>query len=537
MNSIDTKASPFPDKLDKKYFRIVWKALEFLNRIVDGNGLKAGQISVKKQDTKVHYIKGGVVIEVTSKIAQGRKGGNEPYGQVLESKNEVIAFAEGLHLEFLKSGSLHREILDHLKQLPGQGWGMKPIKMPVPESQKEFSVIEKCPKCEGQMRISCVACSGTGVIPCKICYAKGMIPCQACRSTGYVQQDDGSQVACLMCKGLGRVLCHACRNIRNLPCTICGGKGSIGCSECAQSGYSTQMFTVTYEADIQFDLFDEKHPPFVLEAVNKLGSDALGVGGHAGIFYHPAVFEKKKTIFPLTALLPIAIAELSIGGKIYPAVIAGLNARVVKIESFMDAMIKPGINALLALTKNPKEPKKLVDAACKYNILRQTLSALTNQSKRTVTQKIFMEYPEVLSEKYVNASVKYADKALLTLGKSMRIRGLVIGTILSYGLSLLYYVGPVKAKVMQIFIQKNLAQFGTLVDVLVWILGYIVTIYMIKIMAAHTLRKFLPDMSKKISAKLPAAGIEGIYAIGTTLLVLFAANMEFMTALFKKLGL
>jgi len=537
MNSIDTKASPFPDKLDKKYFRIVQRALEFLNHIVDGNGLKAGQISVKKQDTKVHRIEGGVVVEVTLKVAQGKRKGNEPYGQVLGSKNEIITLAEGLQLEFLKSKPLHRQILDHLKQLPGQGWGIKPIRMPVPESKKEFSVVEKCLKCEGQMRISCVACNGAGVIPCKTCYAKGMIPCQLCRSTGYVQQDDGSQVACLKCKGLGRVVCPACRNIRNLPCTTCGGKGSIGCTECGQSGYSTQMFTITYEADIRFDLFEEKHPSFVLEAVDKFGNDTLGVDGHAEIFHHPAVFENKRTIFPLTALLPVATAEFSIGGKICPAVIAGLNACVVKIEPFMDALIKPGINALLALTKNPKDPKKLVDAVCKYNILRQTLSALTNQSKRKVIQKIVIEYPEVLSEKYINASVKYADKTLLTLGKSMRIKGLVIGTVLSYGLSLLYYGSPVKAKVMQIFIQKNLAQFGVFVDVFVWILGYIVTIYMIKIMAAHTLRKFLPDMSKKRSAKLPAAGIEGIYAIATTLLVLFAANMEFMTALFKKFGL
>lgn len=537
MNSIDTKTSLLPDPSDKRYFGIVQKALKFLKHIADGNGLKIDQINVKKQDTKVHRIEGGLIVEIIPKTALSKKAGNVPYGQVLGSRDDVLALIEGKQPEFMKSGSLHQKLFAHFKQLPDKGWGIKPIKMPVPESQKEFSVVEKCLKCEGQARINCITCNATGMIPCQICYAKGMIPCKTCKSTGYILQEDGSQEACLMCKGLGRVLCHVCRNTRNLPCTICGGKGYIGCTECGQSGYLTHMYSVVYEANIHFALFEEKLPPFVQEAVDKLGVMSLGVDGHAGIFYHPVVFEAQKIIFPLTALLPVATAKISIGEKICPAVIAGLNACVVKIEPFMDALIKPGINALLSLTKNPKKSKKLVDVACKYNILRQTLLDLTRQSKRTVIKKIASEYSEVLSEKYANASVKYASMALLTLGKSMRIKGLILGTVLSYVLSLLYYVGPIKAKVMQVLIQKNLVQFGAFVDVLVWILGYIITIYIIKVMAAHTLRKFLPDMDKKRVTKLPAAGIEGIYALGTTLLALFAANIEFMTALFKKFGL
>ena len=203
----------------------------------------------------------------------------------------------------------------------------------------------------------------------------------------------------------------------------------------------------------------------------------------------------------------------------------------------MDTLIKPGINALFALTKNSKEPQTLIDKACKYRILQQILSNITKQSKNVITKKIIEEYPEILSKKYAKASVKYADMALLTLGKSMRIKGLLIGTVLSYGLSLLYYVGPVKAQVMQILIQKNLTQYTFLIEALVWFLGYITTIYMIKIMASYTLRKFLPNINKGKITALPAAGTEGFYALGTTLLTFFAANMELVTALFKKLGL
>ncbi|MFH1157897.1 MAG: hypothetical protein V1721_03305 [Pseudomonadota bacterium] len=537
MNGIDAKTSPLPDPSDERYFGIVQRALGFLNRMVDGNGLKSGQISIRKQETKVHRIEGGLTVELAPKIAQSQKKGNVPYGQVLGSKQDVLALVEGLQPEFLKSGPLHRKVLAHLKQSPGQGWGMEPIKIPVPETQKEFSVVDKCLKCEGRARINCITCNATGMVPCQTCYAQGMIPCQNCHGAGHAPQNDGSQGSCLKCNGLGRVLCHVCRNARNLPCAICGGKGFIGCSECGQSGYWTHMYSVIYEADIHFAVTGATLTPPVREAVDKLGIASLGTDGHAVIFCQPVISEEKRTLFPMTALLPVADAEFSVGGKACPAVIAGLDARVIKIEPFMDALIKPGINALLALTKNAKEPGKLVDAACKYRILRQTLSDLTRQPKRAVIQKIGREYPEALSEKYAHASVKYADMALLTLGKSMRIRGLVLGTVLSYGLSLLYYVGPVKALVIQVLIQKNLLQYGALVDVPVWILGYAATIYMIKIMTAHTLRRFLPDMDKGKTVKLPAAGMEGIYALGTTLLALFAANVGLMTVLFKKFGL
>ena len=537
MNNTNTTKSPIPDQLDKKYFKIAQRALDFLNYSVDGNGLKIGQISLKKEKTKTYRIEGALIVELTPKISQDRKNGRIPYGEVLDSKKDVLAITKGLQPKFLKSGPLHRKILAHLKKSPDQGWSIKPAKISVPEAQKEFSVIEKCEKCEGRTRISCIACNASGTIPCKTCYAKGMIPCQTCRSAGYTMQDDGSQISCLRCKGLGRVICPVCRNIRNLPCTLCGGKGSVGCSECGQSGFWTHTYSILYEADVCFELFEEDLPPIVQKSINKLGIANLGVKGHADIFYWPVIIEKERNLFPLTAILPIASAEFSIKEKIYPAVIAGLNARIIKIEPFMDALIKPGINALFALTKKSKEPQTLIDKACKYRILQQTLSNITKQSKSVITKKIINEYPEILSKKYAKASVKYADMALLTLGKNMRIKGLLIGIVLSYGLSLLYYIGPVKAQITQILIQKNLLQYALLADALVWFLGYITTIYIIKIMASHTLRKFLPDISKGKIIALPSAGIEGIYALGTTLLAFFAANIEFLTALSKKLGL
>ena len=362
-----------------------------------------------------------------------------------------------------------------------------------------------------------------------------MIPCQICHSAGYAIQDDGSQVSCLKCKGLGRIICPACRNIRNIPCTLCAGKGSVGCYECGQSGYWTLTFSILYEADIYFELFEEEIPPIVQKSINKLGIANLGIKKHAEIFCLPIIIEKERILFPLTAVLPIATVEFSIKEKIYPAIIAGLNACIIKIEPFMDTLIKPGINALFALTKKSKTPQTLINKACKYRVLQQILSNITKQSKNVITQKIINEYPEILSKKYAKASVKYANMALLTLGKNMRIKGLLIGTTLSYGLSLLYYVGHVKAQIIQILTQKNLTQYTPLIDVLVWFLGYIITIYIIKIMASYTLRKFLPDINKGKIIALPAAGTEGIYALGTTLLVFFAANIKLVTVLLEKL--
>jgi hypothetical protein len=518
-------------------------AAEFLGAIADGNGIRAEQVRLQKQELEVYKIPAVVVTELKPKITEGQQKGKNSFGLVLGSKAEVLGRMDGLQAEFLSAPAVQHDVIMQIERIAGLGWGMEPLKIPLKETRKDFSVVDKCLKCAGAMKVNCVTCHAMGQMPCQPCHGQGVIPCQNCHGSGRVQQQDGSQAQCFRCNGQGRIVCTYCNNAKTVGCTMCNSNGFIGCTECNQSGFWTHTFSVIFEAEIYFKMDKSIVPLPAREIIEILGEGKLGTEGHAEITRGTSEIHGKYFLVPLMAALPVAAVEFSVEGKAYPATVAGRNARILKLEPFLDALIKPGINALFKLTKGPMAVESLIDMACKYKILKQVLSGLRQQSKRVVYQKVTREYSAILSDKYAKASIKYADMALLSLGNQPRNRGLLLGTLLSLALFLGYYLSPVRGAVIGFMAQKHLARYIFGVDMAVWGIGYLIALYIIKGMAAGFLKKIFPTHLETGAKKLPAAGVQGDYAIATTLAVfLLAASTtmlkpEVLAALLKKFGL
>jgi hypothetical protein len=534
-------AAQIPAEPAEIHFAISQTAAEVLGGWVDGNGLKADQVRLVKHDTQVHQLPGAVIAGLKPEIAKSQIKGKNPRGLVLGTVAEVQAQAGGAAADFIASSGIQNEILQAVAATPEKGFGMEPATIPLHTAKKEFSVVDICLKCSGAMFLNCTQCNATGRMPCTFCNGQGFTQCQMCFGMGRVQQQDGSQGPCLRCQHTGRIPCQTCQGNRSLMCTLCNGNGTTGCVSCGQSGFLTSMYDVTYKAEIRFDLDRQKIPPEVQKIVDAIGVKKLSTEEHAEIFCHPVEIREGYLFIPFTALFPVAAAEFSVEGKIYPATVAGLRGRIVEIEPLLDKLIKPGISAMVKLSKGPMASQALIETACKYRLIRQVISGISHRPKKTVYQKLVRDYPVVLSKKYANATVQYAGKALLSVSAGPRVRGLIIGTGFGALLAAGYYMTGVRGALLALLEQRNAGRHLMLADIAVWLGGYAVALFMTKFMAAGALKKLLPDNVKTGDRGLPSAGVQGFWALLTTFAGWFivaafaAAKPEWLAPVFSAL--
>lgn len=490
-----------PEEPGPAHFEIAKTAARVLGTIADGNGMSADQLRVAKHDTIVQRVAGDVMVEIQPEMSHLLLKGKQPRGQVVASKAAAISDAKTAAEKFLGVERVQKEIIEVLHKRPGRGFGEKAFKFKVAQQKLDYSVIDKCN-----------ACGGTGSGNCNACAGHGGADCSSCRGNGAVQRDDGS-----------RDMCHTCNGTGGVRCSRCNGSGQINCGECDRSGYTTHVYNADWVAVADFVLERQGLPPEALKAIDAIGVQPLAVDEHAEIFRLNAELKDHKLAVPFLAFLPLSMAEFSINGKTWPAFVAGLKGYVLEIDPFLDSMVKPGIGALQKLSKGPMAAAALMETACKYRLLRSTLSGLSHHSRKWVYQKITQEYPLVLSDKYARACIKYAGTALMSLSEGPRRRGLLLGTLLSAGVAAAWFAGGGRAAIAPILTQKGLAQHMPGADLAVYGLCLLLTILTIKLVAAAGLKKLLPESLQVRDRGLPPAGSAAGWGILTVAVVFIAA--------------
>jgi hypothetical protein len=193
----------------------------------------------------------------------------------------------------------------------------------------------------------------------------------------------------------------------------------------------------------------------------------------------------------------------------------------------------------MKLSKGPMARQDLIDTACKYKLIRQTLALLARSSKKNVYQRLCKAYPLILSTKYAGATVKYAASAMTTLSARPRYQGLAAGTAQATLLSALYYMTPLRT----ILLAQLTSQYIFTVDIAIWLAGWGIAVYAIRLITAAALKKLLPKTVEMGKNGLPSAGMQGLGALLTTGLVWFAIaaraaeKPEWATSILKLIGL
>lgn len=540
---MSTRQEQLPEKPSEEHFLIPEKALKDLSLMLDGNGVKAAQVRMLRHETIVHQIPGTLVVTLKPDISTKQLKGKQSVGEVHGSKPQVMSDALALGGTLVANETVQQEVLESTAAKPGQSFGTEPYKFNVHAGHKQYSVVDTCQKCNGSTMCRCNSCGGDGSSPCTMCNGNGFTQCLHCYGLGQLQKSDGSRPPCTKCSGTGRDHCKACQGRREQKCAVCNGQGQNPCKECDRSGFWTHVFDAKFHAEVLFQLDRAVIPPEVLEVVDILGVKQLAIDGHAEILRLLPEVMDGKLVIPFVALLPIAQTEFTVEGKAHPAVVAGLHGRIVEIEPLLDKLIKPGISALMKLSKGPMAVSALMTTACRFKALRQILAGTAHHSKGYVYKKLVKEYPLVMSESYAKAAVNYAYQAVLALSEGPRWKGFAAGTVLSTGISAAYFLTNIRTDVANLMGDKDMLQHLVLADVCIWALGYLLTILIIKLVAAAALKKVLPDSVQVKDRGLPASGRQGLIALPTTLVCWLAtaffasAQPEWLLNILRKLGM
>lgn len=540
---MSTRQEQLPDKPAEEHFQIPEKALKDLALMLDGNGIKATQVRLLRHETIVHQVPGTLTITLKPDISTKQLKGKQPIGEVQGSKQQVMSDATGLCATLVSNEPVQQEVIENISAKPGRSFGADPYQFKVNAGYKQYSVVDTCQKCNGSTMCRCNSCGGDGSSPCTMCNGNGFTQCTFCYGSGQLQKSDGSRPPCTKCGGTGRDHCRICQGRKEQKCAVCNGQGQNPCKECDHSGFWTHVFDARFHAETLFQLDRAVIPPEVLEVVDILGVKQLAIDGHAEIIKLLPEVVQDKLVIPFVALLPIAQVEFTVEGKNHPAIVAGLHGRIIEIEPLLDKLIKPGISALMKLSKGPMAVSALMTTACRFKAIRQVLAGTAHHTKGHVYKKLNKEYPLLLTESYAKAAVNYAYQAVLALSEGPRWKGFAVGTVLSALIAGAYYLTGLRTSVANLMGDKGLLQHLVLADVGVWALGYLLTIFVIKMVAAAALKKVLPDTVQVKDRGLPASGKQGLIAIPATLLcwlipAFFAsAQPEWLLNILKKMGL
>ena len=299
------------------------------------------------------------------------------------------------------------------------------------------------------------------------------------------------------------------------PCSNCSATPQQNCAVCGGSGESTKILTARYSAEITFTLWRQGADVVALDAVEKLGVKDIGVDDLGDVFIMPLAVEGTRLRAPCVAFIPVAKIEFSLEGRFVTAVVAGKQGQIVALDPILDKFIKPGVAALLKLSRGPLAVDSLVSMAMKYRLVRQTLQALLVYPRKSVYLQLKRDYPIGVSDKYLRAAVKYAAAAQDALMVEPRKQGLRIGVLLSVLLSLiyLYSLRPLIGDALL----AMLADAGC-----VAVLSAM-TIFIIKKRAAQ--RIVAITRAAKAPSQLPAMGREGMKAPVMVALAFFIAAL------------
>lgn len=416
-----------------------------LAREIDGNGLKAAQIRIAREDIRSHQLLGELGVGFTLKLHRADKAGRHDAGTAVENEAAALAAAEHAARDFCRQPAAEALLKKAMQDDEAGGWGLRDHECDAGGDEYVYSFASRC--------------------------------------------------------------------------TACDGKDS-GCAACEGSGQITHVFRGRMRARFSFWLRRQGMDEGALAAAERIGMRDMAIRNEADIFMQPPVVRSDRLVCDACAWLPVAKLDLSLEGRFIPALVAGRSGHIVELPPILDRWLKPGISALLKLSRGSLAVDPLMDMALKSRLVRQTLQASLKHSQRQVYAALRKSYPMAVSDNYRRAAAKYAEAAIAALARQARQRaGRRVFMLATAVLGLWFFAGlrmqmaglaapAVPAWGADIFLVLLLAGGGA-----VWV--------------GHAARRHVRDVIglKELPTKLPATGHESFVAIFWFLLAGFVMGV------------
>jgi hypothetical protein len=206
---------------------------------------------------------------------------------------------------------------------------------------------DKCYQCSGTKKASCTGCNGQGwgyvyvwegggqtrhTVTCGKCYGSGRVDCLKCLRTG-------RSGMCFGCTGTGEVNCGPCAGKGKVNCSTCGASGEVGCSKCSSTGYHTTTYTgqIHTSMDARYRVAGTgKNASQLARITTRLFGDKSFTPSLQGLMPNGKTVEATYGWS-----VPFSAGNLAVGGKSYEVNTWGEARNFLSTPLIIDDLLKP----------------------------------------------------------------------------------------------------------------------------------------------------------------------------------------------------
>lgn len=429
---------------------LIKKVQKRLQMLVRGNGIKPEDIvisdfsGVKTYNFYAHTAL-RLVPHYKSKIVPGRD-------TLAEHIPGPQAMQQALRRQIIeaRTNPLHRQtILDFLLKRADKGFAIRESRTSFPMFRKDFVIHEGCGSCARSGKLPCASCRSTGQIVCNKCQSRQKILCPSCRGTTQVQLN-GRSHNCQTCQSTGKITCDGCNGHGKLPCRPCAAKGSIECQKCTGTGWLSHITQAEIEAQIQFNYDRNSLPPEVSRMIDVQGSSLIQKGDIRIDIYQPTEEERRHepedTVYCVyQSQVQFGPIQFQIQGKPLPGIVFGAHGKIIETPPFLEVLTRKGMQLLAQAAAGKGDVADMIRKSARYRMIRDVIIQAATDNSRKGLARLQVKYPFGVQAETLHTLMQRAEKAMKSITRKPRTKGLIIGLGISALITMLYYVGPARA--------------------------------------------------------------------------------------------
>ena len=513
-------AEVFRAEIDQEQYKKL--AVKNLWSVLEGNVIDANEVEITKFEGDIIEFIAVTTLKIKTKTIDRRQSGKVTNLSIVDSEAQLKEIIKKEEHKITHSQDVIKRVKDVVLERKDKGFKVENEFIKLPFLHKSYAKHEPCTSCHSNGRVKCSACHGKGQATCPNCNGSGNITCHHCNGRQYVQGPNNERKQCMHCNGTGRTSCQTCHQSRLVQCKTCGGGGETTCLSCNGHAWNSKIFTVEIDAFANFEMDSERLPHKIAKYCHFLDKN---MPNH--VEFKPVIMgrehERDMIVIPYQVRVPNAELNFKLKNEMdLGAYMFGTQGRLYEMSYFLEALAKPGMDALLDAGTGKGDVAGLLIKASEYRINRNIILATNSLPKSRAYRKTMEIAPVGLSESKAKKLILSAEKALGQITKRPRQLGVIAGSALA-GLLFMTYFHKMRIDIFKA-ISPSFA-IHNLLDGLVCILGITLSIFTIKAMAGLKLQKTLFALRRKTGQKIKfgKAGDYANYAFGLTLFVFLAS--------------
>jgi len=527
----DTYSGGYEDeKKEQVDSALIKKAVEKLQAVIRGNGLKPEDVKLKHFEGEIISFEAFGVFKIEPSVSEKRVPGKEQ-GELASTYTDAQQRIKAALQRIIKDREVRKYKTDLLKKREDLGFGVDNLIVHLERLNKKFVLHEPCSPCHATGKILCRNCQGKRQIPCTACRGQRQVICPACRGTHYINGPKGRQ-QCLRCHARGRVMCKMCKQTGFMQCPKCKTSGKMRCSACSATGWNSRIFHVGVKAKGKFiynrDILPKEMPPLI----DELGpAIVLEDHGQVRLIEEPRRDEELDKLSPPDELvipylvrlawgdIGFLLGEEEVRGKLF-----GFTPLLAHLPPVLEKIMRDGLNSLSQASQGKGNVAQHIGKAIRFRAIGETFLAALPHLPGRAMEMMAKRYPYGFGDQTIPNMVVQANLALKHLTRKPRLQGLGIGAVMSGGLFAAYFIGPLREIIL-----SRLASLPEFVaDVGMVLLGGAAITVSIHLTTAQVLQKTLGALVQKTknNIKLAPKPAESLFWGYPAAILLFVAVMQ-----------